>query len=214
MSEKDKKKLIYKSAFKLFWKKWPKKVSIDMIIKGAGVWKGTFYNYFKNKEDLYEQMIESILSEGSIMMTYLHENIPDVKERFLQHMIWMIKFFERNVIIKSIFDWNVDYFCWCINEEYLYKKHLEFMRILLWKDFKNDESFIYTIAHVKWFYIEVSSKRNHFKNVEKFEEFALNLAAIMIQWLFSDYDKLIKGREFADFAPNCSKLQINKLNKI
>lgn len=57
MITNDKKTKIFKEAFELFKKKGTENTSIQEIVDRAGVAKGTFYLYFKDKYDLQEQLI-------------------------------------------------------------------------------------------------------------------------------------------------------------
>lgn len=52
-----KEKKIFETAFKLFTEKGIKNTSIDEISKQAGVAKGTFYLYFKDKYELQDELI-------------------------------------------------------------------------------------------------------------------------------------------------------------
>ncbi|MFH2133132.1 MAG: helix-turn-helix domain-containing protein [bacterium] len=49
----DKKKHILESARKFFFRYGFKKTSLDEVAEDAGIAKGTIYNYFRNKEDLF-----------------------------------------------------------------------------------------------------------------------------------------------------------------
>ncbi len=193
MENKSKNELIYNSWVKLFWKFWAKRVSIDMIVKEAQVAKGTFYLYFKNKEELYNQIIEDTLTQWREFMSYLRDSINDVRERFFKHMICFLWFFEKNDIIKNIVSWNKDYHIWAINPEYLFSKHLEILKILFWDDFDDKEK-ILVISKIKWFYIEVLNMKKHFFNKNEYEQFILDLAAVLTTWLFSDYSSLYKWK--------------------
>lgn len=206
MFDSDKQKLIYNSAEKLFWIHWPKKVSIDMIVKDAGVGKGTFYTYYKNKEELYESIVNDIMKMWEHFMSYLHESTPDIKERFIQHMIWSLWFFENNKIIRNLIDWNKDFFMWWVTHEKLYDKHISFMKLLIWSDIINDLDFVNIVVNVKWFYTEILNQTEHFKTREDYENFVVKLAWIMVNWLFSDYEKLINWRKYSDFIKSCPNL--------
>ena len=48
------------AAYKLFLGKGVLKTSIDEIVREADVAKGTFYLYFRNKEDLLQKLVEKI----------------------------------------------------------------------------------------------------------------------------------------------------------
>ena len=52
-----KEKKLFDTAFKLFTEKGIKNTSIDEIASNAGVAKGTFYLYFKDKYELQDQLI-------------------------------------------------------------------------------------------------------------------------------------------------------------
>ena len=52
-----KEKKLFDTGFKLFTEKGIKNTSIDEIAKEAGVAKGTFYLYFKDKYELQDQLI-------------------------------------------------------------------------------------------------------------------------------------------------------------
>ena len=56
-NKKEKENSLFETAFKLFTEKGIKDTSIQEIADKAGVRKGTFYLYFKDKYDLQEQLI-------------------------------------------------------------------------------------------------------------------------------------------------------------
>ncbi|WP_161630970.1 TetR/AcrR family transcriptional regulator [Niveispirillum irakense] len=68
----DKADIIIASAARLFREKGVRAVSIDEIVQASGIAKGTFYLYFKTKDDLLEklaiavvrQMARSVAAEG------------------------------------------------------------------------------------------------------------------------------------------------------
>lgn len=49
------------SAARLFREKGVRAVSIDEIVQGAGIAKGTFYLYFKSKDDLLQKLAEAVV---------------------------------------------------------------------------------------------------------------------------------------------------------
>lgn len=59
----DKADLIIASAARLFREKGVRAVSIDEIVQGAGVAKGTFYLYFKTKDDLLEKLAVAVVRQ-------------------------------------------------------------------------------------------------------------------------------------------------------
>lgn len=52
---------IIASAARLFREKGVRAVSIDEIVAGAGIAKGTFYLHFKTKDDLLEKLAEAVV---------------------------------------------------------------------------------------------------------------------------------------------------------
>ena len=62
--KQEKKNAIEKSAYELFTQKGIGKTSIDDIVKGANLAKGTFYLYFKDKEDLLDNMVYNLCFEA------------------------------------------------------------------------------------------------------------------------------------------------------
>lgn len=57
-NKKIKEETLLSSAFNLFTKKGFKETSIQDIAESAGVGKGTFYLYFKDKYDIQNKLIE------------------------------------------------------------------------------------------------------------------------------------------------------------
>lgn len=73
----DKAKQILKTAERLFATGRYHEVTLDEICKEAGVGKGTVYRYFKDKEDLYWQVILSGLDELVASVEHVGEQQPD-----------------------------------------------------------------------------------------------------------------------------------------
>ena len=68
-----KKEQIIKASVKLFREKGYEGTKISDIPARAGIGKGTFYQYFRNKEDLFIECADSIFHE-------IGENIPEIQE--------------------------------------------------------------------------------------------------------------------------------------
>jgi AcrR family transcriptional regulator len=87
-SKRDK---IVKAAVSLFRKKGYDATSIGEIIKKAGIGKGTFYQYFKNKELLFFECTDSVFYDIGI-------EIPQIrKEKDVMQRLWKrVLFFGRN----------------------------------------------------------------------------------------------------------------------
>lgn len=100
------------SAFELFKDKGISDVSIDEIVKKAGVAKGTFYLYFKDKFDLISHLI---LRRASEFLNPDYE-IPVIKSdsdfelclrKFIEHLV---DFLESNKTLALSIDKNI-YIC-------------------------------------------------------------------------------------------------------
>ncbi|MBP2026860.1 AcrR family transcriptional regulator [Acetoanaerobium pronyense] len=72
---KEKKAQIYKIAIEEFADYSYEKVSITRIVEKAGIAKGSFYQYFENKKDLFMYIIDEIGKAKMESMTSLIENI-------------------------------------------------------------------------------------------------------------------------------------------
>lgn len=74
--ETEKHNQIMTAAAALFAKQGYKKTTVDEIVAGAGISKGLFYHYFKNKQDLYVHLYNSyvdILSNTILQKVDLSE---------------------------------------------------------------------------------------------------------------------------------------------
>lgn len=63
MTERTTRERIVESAIREFSKNYYDNASINNIIKESSTSKGTFYHYFKDKEDLYFQLIDMVVKE-------------------------------------------------------------------------------------------------------------------------------------------------------
>lgn len=102
------------AAFDLFENNGISAVSIDDIVKKAGVAKGTFYLYFKDKFDLISKLI---LKKAAEYMNLTSE-IPDIKndedfDRCIKKYIdLLVEFLEKNKTLTLLIDKNVHI---CVN---------------------------------------------------------------------------------------------------
>lgn len=102
------------AAFDLFENNGISAVSIDDIVKKAGVAKGTFYLYFKDKFDLISKLI---LKKAAEYMNLTSE-IPDIKndedfDRYIKKYIdLLVEFLEKNKTLTLLIDKNVHI---CVN---------------------------------------------------------------------------------------------------
>ncbi|MDF2612890.1 MAG: transcriptional regulator, TetR family [Clostridia bacterium] len=103
----DKRRTILRAARQEFSRVPLEQASIANIIKIAGIPRGSFYQYFYNKEDLFIFMIQNIGNKviGN-MITYLKENGGDVIEAFIQLFYNAISFIhkdENGNFFKNVF---------------------------------------------------------------------------------------------------------------
>ncbi|WP_332237036.1 TetR/AcrR family transcriptional regulator [Sporolactobacillus sp. KGMB 08714] len=73
----EKKDRIFDAAMQEFSARSFGEASLNQIIKNAGIPKGSFYQYFDNKEDIYLYMIEVISKEKSEILSQVKGMDPD-----------------------------------------------------------------------------------------------------------------------------------------
>jgi len=199
MKENGKKIKLNNAWVKLFSKYWVKKVSIDMIVKEAWVAKGTFYLYFKNKEELYETIIQNTFDGWKIQMERVVNKYPNVKLRILYEMVWSLVFFQKHDIFRNIVMWNEDYCCWNINSEYLKNQHLKLLEIVLSDIEMEDSKKIEFLSKIMWFFNHLNFMKCCFPEDEEFMEFAVQIAAVLVEWFFWEHDKLASSFNHEEF---------------
>ncbi len=82
----DKAHLLMTAALEVFLEKGYHPTRIEDIIARAKVGKGTFYLYYKNKEEVVDRCMENFRNEIGKTLTWVHENIDSdagLKEVFL-----------------------------------------------------------------------------------------------------------------------------------
>ncbi|UCH89854.1 MAG: TetR/AcrR family transcriptional regulator, partial [Thermoplasmata archaeon] len=68
----------------LFMERGYENTSVEAIIKQVGIAKGTFYHYFKTKEDMLNEIMEKYVEEMKVMMDQImqQENLNAVQKIF------------------------------------------------------------------------------------------------------------------------------------
>lgn len=99
------------AAFKLFSTKGIKNTAIDDIVKGAGVAKGTFYLYFKDKHDIVDKLIltksSEVLKEAmEATMSYKHNDFIDGMIFLIDYLI---EYFKGNKTLLKIIYKNLSW---------------------------------------------------------------------------------------------------------
>jgi AcrR family transcriptional regulator len=81
VSQRSKQKQIIETARALFWKYGMNRVSVEEICREAGISKMTFYNYYKNKDDLAIAILDVIQEEAmQKYQTIMNQKIPFVEK--------------------------------------------------------------------------------------------------------------------------------------
>ncbi|MFN4226725.1 MAG: TetR/AcrR family transcriptional regulator [Candidatus Ratteibacteria bacterium] len=92
----NKKYLIIKVAEKLISKKGYSKTTVDEITKKAGIGKGTFYLYFKDKSDLFSSIIKEEFENLMLKIKEEVNDIDDFFERLKKGIEIYLNYFEKN----------------------------------------------------------------------------------------------------------------------
>lgn len=97
-NKEEKEKKLLDSAFQLFTEKGFKDTSIQEIVNNAGVAKGTFYLYFKDKYDIQDVLITYKSNQLFLKaIKYVDElKIQDFEDRFITIIDYLIDEFEKH----------------------------------------------------------------------------------------------------------------------
>lgn len=114
----DKQTAICDAGYTLFLQKGFHKTSIDDIVKQAGIAKGTFYLYYKDKSDLLHHLVYKISSE---LLYRGYENAKakgndDVVQAIIDIIEYIIDYFEGHKPVLALLERN---FNWPIFHEEL-----------------------------------------------------------------------------------------------
>lgn len=99
---KDKRKLILRIAEKIISKKGYSETTIDEITKRAKIGKGTFYLYFKNKEELFFSIINENLENLVEKIKREVEKIEDFFEKLKKGIEIYLLYHEKNYYLFKI----------------------------------------------------------------------------------------------------------------
>lgn len=109
--KKLKEKELYTAGYELFLKNGIEKTSIGDIAERAGVAKGTFYLYFKDKYDLLDQLI--LQKSNNIIREALKKTddmgISDFKKRTLFFIDYIINFLKENESLLRLINKNMSW---------------------------------------------------------------------------------------------------------
>ncbi|MFY0801345.1 TetR/AcrR family transcriptional regulator [Peribacillus frigoritolerans] len=82
----DRKKLILEAATKSFSLFGYKATTMDQVAKIANVGKGTIYTFYKNKEELFKEIVQRMIEE----MKYEAEQSLDDQLSFFENLHWAV----------------------------------------------------------------------------------------------------------------------------
>lgn len=128
MSAKDR---IIQSAKELFSQKGYNHTTVDDIVRHAGLSKGAFYFYFKSKDQLMEELVNTMAERTKGIMKRWLEKDVSAEECIRGHI--------RDFLIECYEDRHIAYVFFfeliCNREDFrrLYRKHLQEIRELLTK---------------------------------------------------------------------------------
>ncbi len=87
-------------AFKLFCEKGIKQTSIDEIVREADIAKGTFYLYFKNKNQLIDQLVlreaTNVLERSIAQLNERQHGAASFERRMIDIVDAIINYFKKN----------------------------------------------------------------------------------------------------------------------
>jgi AcrR family transcriptional regulator len=89
----DIKSKIRESAFQFFLRYGYKKTSVDEIAEDAGIGKGTIYNYFKNKEELFVETTTWWREQQYQTIEHEIESYRDADEKIIMRLLLEVKNF-------------------------------------------------------------------------------------------------------------------------
>ncbi len=93
--QKNKRTNILDAAYELFVEKSVNNTSIDDVVKKAGIAKGTFYLYFKDKYDLMERLI---IRKGALVLKYVLSELKEKKDRVTMSFSDQIIFITERIV--------------------------------------------------------------------------------------------------------------------
>ncbi|MCO4794359.1 MAG: TetR/AcrR family transcriptional regulator [Bacteriovoracaceae bacterium] len=97
----DKADVLMNAALEVFLEKGFHQTRIEDIIAKAKVGKGTFYLYYKNKEEVVDRCLENFRREIGKTLTWVHENVnedADLTDVFLSEAKMLAETLENNQI--------------------------------------------------------------------------------------------------------------------
>lgn len=106
--KKEKETQLFKAAYELFTTKGANNTAIDDIVKKAGVAKGTFYLYFKDKYDIINKLIlqksNKIIKEAFVEMK--KKELTEIGDMTIFFIDYVINYFKENKLSLKLINKN------------------------------------------------------------------------------------------------------------
>jgi len=110
-NKKRKERELYSAAYELFTTKGANNTAIDEIVKKAGVAKGTFYLYFKDKYDIVDKLV--LLKSRQVIEEAMAETrklgIENFEDKTIFFINYVINYFKANKLMLKLI--NKDFSC-------------------------------------------------------------------------------------------------------
>ena len=110
-NKKRKERELYSAAYELFTTKGANNTAIDEIVKKAGVAKGTFYLYFKDKYDIIDKLV--LLKSRQVIEEAIAETrklgLENFEDKTIFFINYIINYFKGNKLMLKLI--NKDFSC-------------------------------------------------------------------------------------------------------
>ncbi len=95
---------ILEHAAALFGKNGYHATSITNIIESAGIARGTFYLYFKNKRAVFEELLDSLVIQinSKIKTVKMEEDAPSPREQLVDNIVGVLELLTKDRALLSI----------------------------------------------------------------------------------------------------------------
>ncbi|ALC80630.1 MULTISPECIES: TetR/AcrR family transcriptional regulator [Bacillus] len=100
---KDRRQLILDAASRAFTEFGYKATTMDLVAKMANVGKGTIYTFFKNKEELFDEIFSSLFKEMRIMADEVMETEMPFHEKVHQALFAILEYRKSHLLTIKVF---------------------------------------------------------------------------------------------------------------
>ncbi|MBS4188790.1 TetR/AcrR family transcriptional regulator [Bacillus sp. FJAT-49705] len=99
----DRRQLIIEAATKSFSLFGYKATTMDQVAKIANVGKGTIYTFFKNKEELFDEIISSLINEMKLAADEATNSTPSFHEKVHRGLYKILEFRKKHQLTIKLF---------------------------------------------------------------------------------------------------------------